>query len=435
MTFLSLDALLKCFEALGAERVVCKPLAENDNSKQQVYLGNSFAALNVLPFGDVGADERSGTFKAPVNLIWINPDGSGEQAKGSQLILYPQYPEVRLSGFLRGCRIAPNEAMRHVPSSQRQFNNGPDGRLLFLGIRPDKSVLAHLALPRSPVAIGFGLENARGVYRRTGVFLELQVRPAQSPKDDLIARLRDIHRAGWHKGVRLRRDGVPIPYDSRNGGGYTLEAQFGIVPNGQALPDYRGWEIKAFSGSRITLMTPEPDGGYYGAHGVEAFVRRYGRLTSADTLYFTGLHRIDAPCNASKLTLILRGYNANSQTITDVSGGIELVDGTGFVAATWSFRALISHWGRKHAFAAYVPFTTRDTGGREYRYESPALLGEGTDFALCLAALQAGAVVYDPGSKLTGIGTTRTRVKARSQFRVTKNALRGLYHTFEEVTL
>ncbi len=436
MTFPNLDALLKCLEDLGAERVVCKPLAENDNSKQQVYLGSSFAVLNVLPFGEVRADEQSATFKATVNLHWINPDGSSEQARGSQLILYPRYPEVRLSGFLRGCSIAPSEAMRPVPTGQRRFDNGPDGRLLFLGIRPDKSVLAYLALPGSPVAVECGLRDASGAYSRTGVFLELQVSPAQVPKVDLIARLRNIHQAGWHRGIRLRGNGVAIPYNSRNGGGYTLEAQFGIVPNGRALPDFRGWELKAFSGNKITLMTPEPDGGYYGANGVEAFVRRYGRLTNAETLYFTGLHRVDQPCNASSLTLVLRGYDATSRTITDVAGGIELVDSTGLIAAMWSFKALISHWGRKHAFAAYVPFTVRETGGhREYMYASPVLLGEGTDFTLCLAALNLGAVVYDPGSKLTGLGTPRTKVKARSQFRVTKNALPGLYHTFEKVPL
>ena len=46
-----------------------------------------------------------------------------------------------------------------------------------------------------------------------------------------------------------------------------------IIPNGRSEPDYMGWEMKAYSSGRITLMTPEPDGGMYGEAGVKAFVR------------------------------------------------------------------------------------------------------------------------------------------------------------------
>ena len=56
MSIPSLAALLTRFQALGAQRVLCKRLAENDNSKQQVYLGHGFDALNLLPFGAVQSD-------------------------------------------------------------------------------------------------------------------------------------------------------------------------------------------------------------------------------------------------------------------------------------------------------------------------------------------------------------------------------------------
>jgi hypothetical protein len=52
----------------------------------------------------------------------------------------------------------------------------------------------------------------------------------------------------------------------------------GISPNGRSEPDYLGWELKAYSGSRITLMTPEPNGGLYGEKGVAEFLRTYGYL-------------------------------------------------------------------------------------------------------------------------------------------------------------
>lgn len=437
MAFENLDSLLRCFADLGVERVLCKPLAENDNSKQQVYLGSGFETLNLLPYGDVSADPSGEvqTFKAPVAMSWIDSTGLSQPAPGAQLILYPSYPEVRLSGFLRGCPIAPSAGMKPVPKADRRFNNGPDGRLLFFGVRADKSVLAYLALAGSAVAEEFHVRHAQSPFVRQGVFLTVPLTATPDPRRELIDRLRHIHATGWIRGTRLDASGAPHPYFSPNGGGYTLEAQFGIVPNGRAAPDFQGWELKAFSGNRITLMTPEPDGGYYGDEGVEAFLRRYGRRVDEDTLYFTGVHRVNEPCTASGMRLVLRGFNPHTKKITDVAGGIELVDPRGNNAASWSFRALIRHWGRKHAFAAYVPYASRDATIREYHYLSPVLLGEGTDFALCLASMHAGTVVYDPAPKLTGLSESRTRTKARSQFRVSRAALASLYHRLESVPL
>jgi len=53
-----------------------------------------------------------------------------------------------------------------------------------------------------------------------------------------------------------------------------------------------------------------------------------------------------------------------------------------------------------------------------YRYFSPALLVEGTDFNRYLAALSAGRVIFDPGSKVMNASTEKSTVKARSQFRM-----------------
>jgi hypothetical protein len=141
----SLKELLQRFKELGAQRVFCKPLAENDNSKQQVYFGGGFDVLHMFPFQDVVVDGAgaNGTYKAKLDLFWIDATHS-EQANGAQLILYPQYPEVRFSGFLRGCKLAPSELLRPLPKEQRLFNNGADGRVLFFGITGDGKTLAFI---------------------------------------------------------------------------------------------------------------------------------------------------------------------------------------------------------------------------------------------------------------------------------------------------
>lgn len=49
---------------------------------------------------DEGA--KKAIFKAALNFSWINVQGNVEPASHAQLILYPQYPEVRFFGFSSG---------------------------------------------------------------------------------------------------------------------------------------------------------------------------------------------------------------------------------------------------------------------------------------------------------------------------------------------
>ncbi len=121
MGFPNVSQLLARFRDLGAVRVFCKHLSENDNSKQQVYLGSSFEVLSFFPYGEITAfpDLKEPNFKAPLELYWVDTD-TAERAFGAQLILYPAYPEVRLSGFLEGCKSAPSLHMRHVPKNDRR---------------------------------------------------------------------------------------------------------------------------------------------------------------------------------------------------------------------------------------------------------------------------------------------------------------------------
>jgi len=56
-----------------------------------------------------------------------------------------------------------------------------------------------------------------------------------------------------------------------------------------------------------------------------------------------------------------------------------------------------------------------------------------TDLNRYLAALCAGRVIFDPGSKIMNASTTKPSVKARSQFRISVKDLSGLYQKFEPV--
>jgi hypothetical protein len=430
--FDTLAALVSRFSALGANRIFFKPLAENDNSKQQVYLGGSFEVLTFFPYGTVHAEPglKEPTFKAALRFHWVGPE-TDEKAQGAQLILYPRYPEVRLSGFLAGCKKAPSAHLRPIPKHERK---GVDGRILFFGTTGDGRTLAHLA----PAGSALSSEALLAQSVDAGLFKELPIvgTPAGDSKSLVIQKLREIQLMGPVPSMRLDRSGNRIAYKARNGGGYTLEALLGIKPNGDAAPDYLGWEIKAFSGSHITVMTPEPDGGFYGENGVGAFVRRYGRtIEGKDQMYFTGRHYFGEVDRTTSMTLGLIGFDISKGTITDVAGRIVLIDREGAEGASWSYSHLLTHWNRKHSSAAYVPYSSMPNDLPAYAYINPVLFGERTDFSRYLRAIVAGNVVFDPGSKIDSANSTRPRVKSRSQFRVGRRQIRTLYERFEELDL
>jgi hypothetical protein len=432
--FQNIENLKSRFKSLGATRLFFKCLAENDNSKNQIYLGGSFAVLSYFQYGNVTSfpDAKYPNFKAPIKLYWFDAEHI-EQATSAQLILYPQYPEVRLSGFLRACTLAPSKFLQPTLASKR---SGIDGRVLFFGTTEDGTTLVYLAEKNSAIAT-FAIHLA-GLTQDKTLFHDLSLSNlVQKPsKILLLDALREIHLSGFVDSIRLNKLGERKPYSARNGGGYTLEALLGIKPNAVAGPDYLGWEVKAFSSSRITLMTPEPNSGFYGDNGVEAFVRKYGRqVANKNQLYFTGNHVFDQSNKTTGLKLIVDGFDSNNQKITNVNGSILLIDQNVHVAASWSFSHLLNHWNKKHASAAYVPFKNNKGTPPKYQFGSPVSLGEGTDFSKYLHALAQGKIIFDPGSKVENPDTINKSVKARSQFRINKKDLHLLYEHFEEVQL
>ena len=436
---IGLDRLRELMRANRVNQLLAKELAPNDNSKNQPYLGGDFQALSILPVGDITAERTEKgreTLKAPVSLWWLQPDGTLEQAPGAQMILYPQYPEIRLSGFLRGTRNAPNELM----------NTRLEGRVMFLGVTPDARIVAWVVGPDSQLAREFrALHN----LEQTGVFWKLPLTGNEEvpARERLLAELRRIHLRDWIASYALRADGSLAACNAPQCVGYTLEAELGVARNGYAEPDFLGWEVKAsqvpsFASPAVskvlTLMTPEPTGGYYRDDGVEAFIRKYGypdKMGREDRLNFGGVYKAGKRHEGTALTLTLDGYDTTKREITNASGSLALVADDGAIAAAWSFTALAKLWNRKHAQAVYVPAECRTDPVRAYRYGSTVRLGVGTDFLKLLAAMADGEVYYDPGIKLENASTPKPAVKRRSQFRIRSGSLDVLYASMTAVEL
>ena len=427
---------------VGARRFWGKILAANDNSKNQIYLGAGFGALNVLPHGaievcnaDIGGAVRQRS-KANLEFRWISPNGI-TPAPHAQMILYPRYPEVRLSGLLRSSEGAPSNII----------NSRHANRVIIFGVTEAGYILAYAAEQDSAVS----LELAGVTDDHVGVFIPLDrylAADRDGPREALLREILRIHRLGAITGQKLHppAPGTKRPYKAKNAGGMTLEAEFGILPNSISGPDFEGWELKAFLTSRVggmnaknraTLLTPAPTRGLY-CDDFRSLMDRYGYQTGnpeKGRRDLSGSFRVashnNAPLipNRTGLRLVLSGYDFDLKKIVDMGESLRLIDSDGNIAADWKIADLVSHWSRKHAQAAYVPYAF-DRDANTYSYSAGTYLGTGTDPIRFLSSLAEGAISFEPGLWIANKGR-----KQRHQFRVLHRDLEKLYDKWERVVL
>ena len=444
---LSLDNITGIMMGLGASNIYVKKLSPNDNSKNQAYFGGHLTDLPFIPTREIVASvsdsKKTSSYKtkikyqASLNLSWVDANGLIYEAPNSKLIYYPQYPEVRFSGFLRGSKVDASKWM--LPDKKGRSK----GRWLILGVTKDESIFAYLVTPECNLSNELASTDYIKISK---VFWQLNILPVASnlsTRDALIRKLLEIHQKDWIPSQKLSSAMILESYKALNGGGLTLEAMLGISPNGIAEPDYLGWEVKQFGvgkfpkiGARsTTLFTPEPNGGYYTTAGAMEFVRTYGYAAingEIDRINFGGRHIVGRQQNRTKLTIQLVGFDAKNSTITDASGEIVLLDSLNNVTASWSFAKLMNHWKRKHSQAVYIPCMRRmHSGICEYRYGKDIELGTGTNFEMVLSAMNLGALFYDPGIKLENASSNEPRLKRRNQFRINHSRLNTLYKNFE----
>lgn len=432
---MNLQNLKKLFIDNGCKKLYVKKLSPNDNSKNQVYLGGNFEILTIFPLSEIKAEEAGDwsreRFKVSIKFSWISDDGNTYSAPNSQLILYPKYPEVRFSGFLAGCEMPPSELM-----TQRLAD-----RLLFLSVSSKEEVLGYVASPTSELASEF---NSWQADDEIGVFKVFDLPQIANSREKLLLELNRIHQLDWISSKSLTKKGL-VPCKDSQCGGYTLEAELGIIRNGNAEPDYLGWEIKNFgvknfnnlNSSIITLFTPEPTDGLYKSISPEYFIENYGywdKKGRTDRMNFGGIHKVGIRHKTTNLEMQLIGFDIETGKIRHTNGRIALVDTDGNEAASWSFSSLLLHWNKKHNQACYIPSLCEKTNERKYKYGNKIILGTGTDFQLFLNQMAIGNIYYDPGIKMEDV-SKNPKVKKRSQFRIKSKFLQKLYKESEVVTL
>lgn len=420
----SFEEIVTTLEKLGSEKILIKLLKPNDNSKNQIYMGGDFSALQMFPTGKVVRSEgtsnkkkkTSEILKAQLPLLWLNESGQLEASKFATFILYPQYPEVRMSGMLMGCRNAPSPII----------NSRDEGRILIFGISKSKSEVICFALKHQDHA-SEEIRNqiASGHFESAGIFYTLK--PQKRPIDVIVGKLRTIDFTVYHKTFYLTH-GQRIYTTSRNSCGTTLEGLLGIEANSSPTPDWNDWELKAVStskypqpypSSRVTLLTGEPDGGLY-VTNLNQFILNYTHVTGPNQRYFTG------PWDMKKGVFkgLQLSYNEIESKIVLMATNPNPIE-----VACWDLATIINHWKSKHQHAVFVPYTKDNH--KQVRFSPLVCVGEGATFKLFFSALRNGTILLDPGVRFSyKPEKEKWKVHKRTQWRTVLKQLPTIYSLF-----
>lgn len=451
----SVRDLSKLLADQGCEQALIKKLGKNNNDKNQIYFHHDASLLNAIFDMTFTTREASQSKKKDGkvtgkkilsavfnNFHWLATDGSLHKVTECKGVLYAQYPEVRLSGFKSQFGLMPR-------SMSVDFVKNYQGveRYLVLGATSEGHTVA--VMLAEPEAL-FGEEFLELPFMANSTICRRIELAQTSGSEKLKAMLRERIGGKTVKGCRLDAKGNTLPFTGPQVHGYTLEHELGIRTNAAKDGDIFGIELKCFTGKKLTLFTPEPDGGLY-AESFEDFMIRYG-YEKETTYRFTGLHRAGSVTEKSGLTLrvmcipsksmhdALVEYDPNKPLSHQLDNlQVVLTDKNDYLAASWSSKRLLNNWGVKHQEAVYVPATVSDNENlSESALGFKKSVSFGTDVLWCkktslermILAIVNGVIFLDPAPKLD-MDNPRNN-KRRSQWRV-NDIYRDSFELYERV--
>ncbi|MEK6424343.1 MAG: MvaI/BcnI family restriction endonuclease [Burkholderia gladioli] len=451
----SLSDITEKLKKVDVEIALLKILPKNANDKNQIYIASDFGILYDIFSLTISERGPSTSLKDGPQLdrqipeasfddfAWVKQDGTIIPAKRVKAIIYPQYPEARLSGL----QTIDNE----IPASLSitfTKSESYQRRLLVLGKTPNGGCRAFVFWEISD-SLAQEISNLPG-FPRSSVCKQLIIENDNASK---LEKLLIPVLGNPLRGCRLDVFGNTIPFTGTQVCGYTLEHALNIVPNAGKEGDLYGIELKTHTQLKITLFTPEPDLGLY-ADDFTAFMKKYGYVDSEGNYRLTGIHRANVKSSKSGLTMRMReyGFDENESWVskpynpdtplTSKLDAIEvtLEDSSGFIAAGWSLQRLMNSWGVKHNEAVYIhanketnPDSEEFSSGFEYlvTFSRDVMWCKQTSAEKMLKAIFDGIIFLDPAPKLNIKESSKS--KRRAQWRVNdiKKAAPFLYSFVE----
>lgn len=453
----SLSDIRSALKLHDCELALIKKLPKGANDKNQVYFHHDASILNSV--FDMTFDERGKSISATKrssnpgkfipqalfnNFFWLSTNGKTYKAKQCKAIVYHQYPEARLSGFA-------TEGGEIPRSMSFDYAKSPDLRPRYLAIGATNTGTAVAVMIVDPSALFesefLNLQN----FADSKICRHLFIQNLSTGTEKLRSILSEKVAGKTLKGCRFNRDGETVPFTGTQVHGYTLEHACGILPNSDKNGDIFGIELKCFTNKKLTLFTPEPDGGLY-FESFANFMKKYGYYKGGD-YRFTGLHRINQISERAQLTLVIsylpiskeseavkrKHFDSNvvfSKQLNQMRVELESVDGE--IAASWSVERLLNCWGAKHNEVVYFPAKVAQNSNEEeisQGYTKQVEFGKevfwckGTTLEHLMKAIYEGLIFLDPAPKYNEEDASKN--KRRSQWRV-NNIYKSASYLYKE---
>lgn len=454
----SFQEIEKLLSQFGCETVLIKALTKNNNDKNQVYIHSNPDFLNSifdLTFNDrePSTSQKKKGKRLPIPearfnaFAWIATDGNAHEVAHCKGILYAQYPEVRLSGFLSTTGLMPHSMSITFTKEQPETKR-------YLAIGATSGGKAYALMLVNP-SLNFQQSFEKQSYHPDSKACKIiTIKQTQTNSEKLKILLKERIANKNVKGCRLTPEKETVPFTGTQVHGYTLEHELGITTNADKDGDIFGIELKCFTNKKLTLFTPEPDGGLY-CKSFEEFMRRYGY--SKEAVYrFTGLYRNNQVNEKSQLKLaVLCSPKDDSNTLLDYditkpfkhqlnNLQVVLIDEDNYIAASWSITRLFNNWGVKHNEVVYVPATVTDNTvrseielgfSRRVSFGGEVLWCKKSTLERMIKAIVNGTIFLDPAPKFDPDNPKNN--KRRSQWRI-NNIYRdapNLYESVENIIL
>ena len=462
-----LESASKLLQSHGCNIALIKALPKNANDKNQIYIHSDASLLNsifALKFNDREAStsqtKRSSNPGRRIpeaifeSFSWLTTNGQLVKTKACKAIVYAQYPEARLSGFSTDRGEMPRSLSIEYTKSDALLP-----RYLVIGATNSGEAIAIIAVDPKPTFVQQfqDLDNYFGSSVCKAIVID-----QNTGTKKLEAILRENVATQTLLGCRFDKEGNTIPFTGTQVHGYTLEHACGIKPNSDKNGDIFGIELKCFTRKKLTLFTPEPDGGLY-KENFNLFMTTYG-YEKEGAYRFTGLHRAYQENSKSQLTLkitclhaektkdavtgskmlqYLAGYYKPEVPITKQMTEMKVIleDRMGNIAASWSLERLLNCWGAKHNEVVYVPAeklanedqkTLKEGYKWKVKFTDQVLWCNKTNAEKLFIAIHNGTIYLDPAPKYCPDNPKDN--KRRSQWRI-NDIYKSASTLYEDVTL
>lgn len=211
---------------------------------------------------------------------------------------------------------------------------------------------------------------------------------------------------------------------------------------------YDGWDLSPFkvskakrtSNKQLTLMTIEPDSGFYQRRSALAFMHQFGTKGSAkdsDKISFSHKYTVKGADSDFNLTLDLVGFDQEKGRITHPQGGVVLHDADKNIIISWSFSRLLEHWKQKCDKSLIIPYEEEKSSDGKLSYKVLGAIEslEGISFVKFLEALMKGDICYVPLHKLENAFTGKPKLKLQHRLMMKQASLPVLFAVNEKISI